>query len=134
VARLGWAKERRVCQAVRLELPDGQTTLVSNLHATGFPDERLADAELLRAAVFAHGLARPDELCFLAGDFNVRPGRSRTLAELTKPEWGFSEPTEGIDQILVRGADGRVERWPADRRRVDGRLLSDHAPVEVRVE
>jgi hypothetical protein len=23
--------------------------------------------------------------------------------------------------------------WPEDRRRVDGRLLSDHAPVELRV-
>jgi hypothetical protein len=24
-----------------------------------------------------------------------------------------------------------LRRWPAERRRHDGRLLSDHAPVEV---
>ena len=135
VARLGWAKERRICQAVRIGFRDGRTALVANLHATSFPaDERLADAELLRAAVFVDGLARPDELCVLAGDFNVRVGHSRTLAALAAPEWGFSHAGEGIDQILVRGGDGRVERWPDERRRRDGRLLSDHAPLEVRVE
>jgi endonuclease/exonuclease/phosphatase family metal-dependent hydrolase len=134
VARLGWAKERRICQAVRVRLPDDQTALVSNLHATSFPaDERLADAEVLRAAVFVDALAQPDELCLLAGDFNVKAERSRTLADLTGPEWGFSQPGEGIDQILVRGADGQVERWPAERRRLGGRLLSDHTPIELRV-
>ena len=58
-----------------------------------------------------------------------------TQAELTNEDWGFSEPAaEGIDQILVRGAsvDG-VARWPVDRRRVEGRVLSDHTPVEARV-
>jgi endonuclease/exonuclease/phosphatase family metal-dependent hydrolase len=134
IARLGWAKERRVCQAVRVRLPDGATALVANLHATSFPaDERLADAEVMRAAVFADGLARPAELCVLAGDFNVRAERSRALAELAGPEWGFSAPGEGIDQILVRGADGRVERWPRERRTIDGRVLSDHAPLELRI-
>ena len=134
VARLGWAKERRICQALRLRLPDGRSALVSNLHATSFPaDERLADAEVLRAAVFVDGLARPDELCLLAGDFNVKADRSRTLADLTRPEWGFSQPGAGIDQILVRGAEGQVERWPAERRRLDGRLLSDHTPIELHV-
>ena len=39
-----------------------------------------------------------------------------------------------LDQVLVRGAKaGPVEVWPVERRRVDGRLLSDHAPVEVEV-
>ena len=78
-------------------------------------------------------LARPGELCLLAGDFNVKAVRSRSLADLSGPEWGFSQPGEGIDQILVRGADGQVERWPPERRRVGGRLLSDHTPIELRV-
>jgi endonuclease/exonuclease/phosphatase family metal-dependent hydrolase len=135
LARLAWAKERRICQAVRLALPDGRTALVANLHATSYrPDERLADAELLRAATFADALAQLDDVCVLAGDFNVTAERSRTLADLVGPEWGFSPPGSGIDHVLVRGAKaGPPERWPVERRRLDGRLLSDHAPVEVRV-
>jgi endonuclease/exonuclease/phosphatase family metal-dependent hydrolase len=135
IARLAWAKERRVCQALRVTLPDGRGALVANLHTTGLPDDRLPDAELLRAASYADGLARPAEPCILAGDFNVQPSRSRTLADLAGPQWGFSEPIEGIDQILVRGAvDVTVERWPVTRRRLEGRVLSDHAPVEARIE
>jgi endonuclease/exonuclease/phosphatase family metal-dependent hydrolase len=134
VARLAWAKERRVCQAVRVRLEDGRGAFVANLHATGLPDDRLADAELLRAASFADGLARPDEICVLAGDFNVWPHRSRTLADLQRPEWGFPAPGPRLDQVLVRRARASApEAWPEGRRRVGGRLLSDHAPVEVRI-
>jgi endonuclease/exonuclease/phosphatase (EEP) superfamily protein YafD len=133
LARLAWAKERRICQALRVRLADGRAAVVANLHATSYgPDDRLPDAELLRAAVFADGLARPDELCVLAGDFNVTPERSRTLADLRR--WGFSEPGPGIDHVLVRGAEtSPVEPWPVARRVRDGVVLSDHAPVEVRV-
>jgi endonuclease/exonuclease/phosphatase family metal-dependent hydrolase len=132
--RLAWAKERRLCQAVRVEFPDGRVGVIANLHATGYrADQRLADAELLRAAVFTDGLAEPAHVCVLAGDFNVRPQRSSTQAELTA--WGFSGAENGIDRVLVRGARASAaERWPDERRRLDGRLLSDHAPVEVRVE
>ena len=135
VARLAWARERRVCQAVRVTDAEGRTTLVGNLHATSYrPDERLADAELLRAAAFADGLAAPDEPIVLCGDFNVTAERSRTLADLCSPEWGFAGPGPGIDHVLVRGARASTaERWPDERRRVDGRLLADHTPVEVRV-
>ena len=135
VARLAWANERRVCQALRLRRPDGATLLVANLHATSYPpDERLADAELLRAVTFVDALAGPHEPIVLGGDLNVTAARSWTLSDLVGPDWGFSEPGPGIDQILVRGAEStQPERWPQDRRRLDGRLLSDHAPVEVRV-
>ena len=136
VARLAWAKERRIVQTVRARMSDGSTVLVANLHATSYPaDQRLADAELLRAAVFVDGLAQPGDIVVLAGDFNVLAARSATQAELTSEEWGFSEPAaEGIDQILVRGAPvGGVTRWPVERRRIDGRVLSDHTPVEARV-
>jgi endonuclease/exonuclease/phosphatase family metal-dependent hydrolase len=135
LARLAWAKERRIVQTVRARMPDGTTVLVANLHATSFPaDQRLADAELLRAAVFADGVAEPGDIIVFAGDFNVPAARSATQAELTNEEWGFSTPvTEGIDQILVRGAEVEdIARWPRDRRRLDGRILSDHTPVEAR--
>jgi endonuclease/exonuclease/phosphatase family metal-dependent hydrolase len=136
VARLAWAKERRIVQAVRAGWPDGTRVLVANLHATSYPaDQRLADAELLRAATFADGLADPGDVVVLAGDFNVRPERSATQADLIDGDWGFSAvEVAGIDRILARGAavEGAV-RWPRDRRRLDGRILSDHAPVEARV-
>jgi endonuclease/exonuclease/phosphatase family metal-dependent hydrolase len=134
-ARLAWARERRVCQAVRVTEPDGRTILFANLHATSYrADERLADAELLRAAAYVDGLAAPDERTALCGDFNVMSARSRTLSDLCSADWGFAGPGPGIDHVLVRGAlASEAERWSDDRRRVDGRLLSDHAPVEVRI-
>lgn len=131
VTRLAWAKERRVCQAVRIARLEGGTALLANLHATSFAaDERLPDAELRRAAEFVDGLVSPGEPVVLCGDTNVAAGRSRTLADLC--ERGYSDPAPGIDQVLVRGLPASAPIvWPEERRRVDGRLLSDHAPVEV---
>jgi endonuclease/exonuclease/phosphatase family metal-dependent hydrolase len=132
-ARLGWAKERRVCQVVRLADGD-RTIVVANLHATSYPpDERLADAELLRAFTYVDGIARPGLPVAVAGDFNVTYARSRTLRDVASPEWGFSQPGPGIDQILVRGLEiqSGPDRWPDARRAAHGALLSDHAPVEV---
>jgi endonuclease/exonuclease/phosphatase family metal-dependent hydrolase len=134
-ARLAWARERRVCQAVRLRRGNG-TLVVGNLHATSYRDKRLPDAELLRAAVFVDGFALPDEPILLCGDFNVTLRSSRTLAELMTSEWGFSgaAPT-GIDHVLARGfRAGEPRVWPEDWRLHDGRLLSDHPPVELEVE
>ncbi len=122
IARLAWAKERRIVQAVRVQLPDGRHAWLGNLHATSYPpDQRLPDAELLRAATFVDGLAAPDELVVLAGDFNVAFLRSRTLHDLTGAEWGFSNAGPGIDHVLVRGAASTpVHRWPDERREVHG--------------
>jgi endonuclease/exonuclease/phosphatase family metal-dependent hydrolase len=135
VARLAWAKERRIAQAVRLRREDGRTLVVANLHATSFEaDPRLADAEAIRAATFVDAIAAPGEPVVLGGDFNVRVSSSRALAELA--DWGYRRAggTE-VDHVLVRDLDtGAAERWPDDRRRVEGRLLSDHAPLEVRIE
>jgi endonuclease/exonuclease/phosphatase family metal-dependent hydrolase len=135
VARLAWAKERRIVHVLRLAEPGGRTLLVANMHCTSYPaDERLADAELLRAAWFAVSTAAPEDVVVLAGDFNVRAARSRTLRDLTGPEWGFSEPGPGIDHILVRGAtSGALRRWPDEQRKLGERLLSDHAPVELEI-
>ena len=136
LARLAWGKERRVCQAVRIS--DGaRSLLVANLHATSYPpEERMADAELLRAFVFVDGIADPGEPIVFAGDLNVTFERSRTLLDVTSEEWGFSRAGPGIDQVLVRGLEitSGPTRWPPERRERNGALLSDHAPVDLVVE
>jgi len=123
ISRRG-AGERRVCQAVRV----ADVGLVGNFHVTG----AYADAQFLRAAASVDALAQPDEPVILCGDANVSPGQGSTYDELRR--WGFSEPAPGIDQILVRGLPStRPLVWPEERRRLGGRLLSDHAPVELQV-
>jgi endonuclease/exonuclease/phosphatase family metal-dependent hydrolase len=133
--RLRWASERRVLQALRIRRDDG-TFVLANVHITGQRDKRIPDAELLRAAVFVDGLAQPDEPVLLCGDFNLTVRNSRTLRELMTPEWGFGGATPtGIDHILVRGLRSQPPVvWPVERRTRDGRVLSDHAPVDVEVE
>ena len=122
-------------QAVRLADRAGRTFAITNLHCTSYAaDERLAEAELLRAAWFAVSEAQPEDVVVLAGDFNVTAARSSTLRDLAGEEWGFSAPGPGIDNILVRGASATpVRRWPDERRLHNGRLLSDHAPVELEI-
>ena len=134
--RIYWAKERRVCEALRVAR--GPSTLVvANMHVTGHHgDKSIPDAELLRAAVFVDGFARPDEPVLLCGDFNLSVRNSHTLAELMTSEWGFEGATPtGIDHVLVRGLSAGAPRiWPVQQRTRDGRVLSDHAPVEREVE
>ena len=67
----------------------------------------------------------------LAGDFNLTSA-AEGLQELVAA--GYSPPGPGIDHILVRGAPATaVSVWPVERRTVEGRVLSDHSPVELRV-
>jgi len=107
---VGQAKLRRIAHAVDL---DGLQ--VVNFHIDG--DRTQLDRVL--------GLA--GERSVVAGDTNlVSPAAD-----------GFSAPLAGsIDQIFVRGlalVDG-PSAWPLERRTLDGRVLSDHAPVEAVVE
>jgi endonuclease/exonuclease/phosphatase family metal-dependent hydrolase len=115
-AAITGGRQRRVCQAVEVE-GDDRSFLVANLHATNNPD--LAKLEVGLAADLLHDA----EHVLLCGDFNVP---RFTVAD-------FSPPLAGIDQILVRGLEleRRPERWPKERRLVNGHLLSDHAPVEA---
>ena len=115
-------REPRYCHAVRLD-----TLVVANLHATNdFRDPRVPAAELVRAAGFAAELAG-DLPCVLAGDFNLR---SEHVVDLP----GWSELGSGIDHVLVRGLVATPPTgWPEERRRQNGVVLSDHAPVEVTV-
>ena len=76
-----------------------------------------------RAIGWLDGLLEPGEPLVLAGDFN---------ASLRLPD--FSAPHGGIDDILVRGLSATaLHVWPEERRRQNGVVLSDHAPVELTV-
>jgi endonuclease/exonuclease/phosphatase family metal-dependent hydrolase len=108
----------RVCHSLEVEVGREQL-LAANLHASNDPDPLLVGAQIDRAASF---LAGP-EPCVLCGDFNVR--------RHAVP--GFSEPIDGVDQVLVRGLELErgPEAWPEERRLASGLVLSDHAPVEA---
>ncbi len=110
--------QRRVCHSLEVDVA-GERIVLANLHASNNPDRRLVDEEIERAAAFLAGVER----CVLCGDFNVR----------LHPVPGFTDPIDGIDQILVRGAELErgPEAWTEERRRVNGVVLSDHAPVEA---
>ena len=116
--------ERRVCQALRIP----GVGLVGNFHTTGAH----ADEQFRRAAAFVDELATDGEPMLLCGDTNVVPGDGSTYEELR--ERGYSQPAPVIDQILVRGTSSTpAVVWPEERRRGEGRVLSDHAPVELHV-
>jgi endonuclease/exonuclease/phosphatase family metal-dependent hydrolase len=105
----------RVCQAVRIE----ERLVVANIHAS----PHAARAQTDRALAWLDGFVGDAEPLVLAGDFN---------ASLSLP--GFSAPHGGIDDVLVRGTEAtRLEVWPEERRRQNGVVLSDHAPVELSV-
>jgi endonuclease/exonuclease/phosphatase family metal-dependent hydrolase len=104
---VGNEKLRRIAHAVEL----GDVTVV-NFHIDGRRDQ------LDRVLALAPGRS------IVAGDANL-------VAPVAE---GFSPPLAGsIDQIFVRGLELREgpHAWPVERRVVDGRVLSDHAPVEV---
>jgi endonuclease/exonuclease/phosphatase family metal-dependent hydrolase len=115
-------REPRFCHAVLT-----RDLVVANLHASNeFGDHEVGAAEVRRAEAFVAALAG-DLPCVLAGDFNLR-------ASELDPLPGWTELGEGIDHVLVRGLPASpLSTWPEERRRYGGRVLSDHAPVEVTV-
>jgi endonuclease/exonuclease/phosphatase family metal-dependent hydrolase len=128
---VAWSVERRVCQALRISPVGGSPVVVLNLHATHLRDRRCAEAELRRAVRFGEELAADGEPLVVAGDFNLT-ATSPAVLELT--EAGFSPAAPGIDHVLVRGAPSTPpDVWPEDRRSVNGRVLSDHPPVELEI-
>jgi len=132
-----WEQERRILQSVKIEFPNRRRLLVANLHATAyFGDPRLADAELWRATNFVNRQSEVEEVVIVAGDFNITHQQSQTISALlgAPREERWSEAGPHIDHVLVRGAPtSSVRVWADDERRYDGKLLSDHAPVEVEV-
>jgi endonuclease/exonuclease/phosphatase family metal-dependent hydrolase len=102
---------RRIVQRVRLE--DG--TVVANVHITGVEEQWRRVLELVA----------DEPRAIVAGDANI------PSAGLP----GYSTPLpDAIDQILVRGLPSSPPAaWPVERRTAGGRVLSDHAPVELHV-
>ena len=115
--------ERRVCHVVR-----AQGLVVGNLHASNdFHHHTAVAAEVRRAEALVESVAHDGDVCVLAGDFNLRASQLPHIA-------GWSELGPGIDHVLVRGAPATpLAVWPEERRGYEGRLLSDHAPVETTV-
>ena len=105
----------RVLLGVKLE----GGLFVANFHVTG---GAVAEEQFRRVG----DLVSSEPSVVVAGDANLRPPYDVD---------GFSAPLAGsIDQILVRGLPTTPPvAWPTERRRVEGKLLSDHAPVEATV-
>lgn len=114
--------ERRVFQSLRLA--DG--TAVGNFHLSG----EWAQLQFDRVLDAVEGLG---ERVILAGDVNLRPDAGGAYERLRA--LGFSQPlADSIDQIVVRGLPASSPvAWPQTKRRIDGLVLSDHAPVELSV-
>jgi endonuclease/exonuclease/phosphatase family metal-dependent hydrolase len=108
-------RERRVCHAIRLE-----RMVIGNVHASNeFRSPEVPRTEITRAHALVDAMASGGEARVLAGDFNLR-----------HPDL----PGPNIDHIVVAGIDhGPLEVWPLERRRHNGAVLSDHAPVEMRI-
>ena len=107
---VGHEKLRRIAHAVEVA---GVT--VVNFHIDGVREQ------------FDRVLPLAPERSIVAGDANLVAPKAD----------GFSSPLAGsIDQIFVRGLTLREgpTPWPVERRVLDGRVLSDHAPVEAVVE
>jgi endonuclease/exonuclease/phosphatase family metal-dependent hydrolase len=115
-------REPRVAQRVEL-----QRLVVANLHCS---HDAPGEAELKLALHWTQEATPANGVLILAGDLNTTPERSQTLRVAD-----FSGAIPGsIDQVLVRGAPATTRVWRAEEREYGGRLLSDHAPVEARIE
>ena len=67
-------------------------------------------------------------------DARRRRGARRGLQRRRPLLDGYSDPGEGIDHVLVRGARPlSVAAWPHERRVQNGVVLSDHPVVEARL-
>jgi endonuclease/exonuclease/phosphatase family metal-dependent hydrolase len=107
---VGSAGLRRIAHVVDLD-----SVTVVNFHIDGDRTQ------------FERVLALAGERSIVAGDTNLQSAEAE----------GFSRPLAGsIDQILVRGLTvvQGPSMWPAERRIVAGRMLSDHAPVEAVIQ
>ncbi len=124
--RLNRGGEPRRCQVVRA-VRGREGAVVANVHL----DSGRSDEELLESATFVDNFASAAEPVVLAGDFNITADRSDAIPALAAGDSLSGATPTGIDHVLARGFVGAPgEPWPVARRTVDGRVLSDHAPVD----
>lgn len=124
--RLSGSREPRRCQVLRV-VDAGRAVVVANTHL----DSGSADAQLVQAVGFVDDFAAADEPAVLAGDFNITYEQPDTLRTLPGAGSLSGATPTGIDHILARGLLGPPgEPWSVVRRTVDGRILSDHAPID----
>ena len=106
--------------------------VIVNLHLSHSGAGSRAEAELRTTVALADELADSGDAIVLAGDFNLTAsseGMQKLVAD------GYSPPPgAGIDHVLVKGATATaLTVWPVERRTVNGRVLSDHPPVELQI-
>lgn len=130
--RRHWAKNRRVCQTVRVRMGE-VGIVVANMHLTHF-DERLAEAELDKAVAFVDRLVGHRMPALLGGDLNLRGDPGSAFIGLAAS--GYSRPAPDIDHLLAR--DMALVRGPVrldeQERTREGMRLSDHPIVEAEFE
>lgn len=129
---IDWPNERRVSHGVHIRADDGRTMVVVNLHLSHMAAGSPAEAELRTTVALADELAKSGDAIVLAGDFNLTAsseGMQKLVADGYSPA-----PGAGIDHVLVKGATATaLTVWPVERRTLNGRVLSDHPPVELRI-
>ena len=144
--KLGLTPKRRALVGARAaRLPHRQGRVPEPAaHADREPprDERRRPAARGRRAASRRELRRPagrgrgDDR--VAGDFNITLEESSVLKDLTtRADERYSPAGPGASHILVRGRLVRrtlpapMSWWQNEQRTVGGKLLSDHAPVEL---
>ena len=102
------------------------------------PTPGSADAELRRAINFVIRGSELEETLIVGGDFNILPEASTTVAGADqRPARVALAAGRDRDRPVPASAARsrrRVEVWPDERRELNRRLLSDHAPVEIEIE
>ena len=112
------------CQRLRL---DGGV-FVANLHV-----RRAADEQFLRVARRSSKSSQSRTRAILVRRHERAPGRGRPTASCASGASRSRAPAASTRSSSAACRRRRRSSWPEERRRSDGRLLSDHAPVELTV-
>jgi hypothetical protein len=128
-----WESPRRICQVVKVELPNRRRVLVANVH-TSTREHRLVDAELRRAVNFVERQLELGDVLVFTGWYELGGEPSETISSLLghqrESRWyGVQSP---FPMLVVLGAEIESFRtWPDEERTYGGKLLSSYPPVEV---
>ena len=129
-------RERRICQLVQYELPNRLPVPRRQPACDGLSRETRAwpTPSCAAPSSFVERAAELEETVILAGDFNITREQSETIRALIDGTARVAlHRRRAVDRPRPRPRRGCSNRPRVARRgaRVHGRLLSDHAPVEV---